>query len=78
MLVSVQENVFLDNQKFPFNKFMVNRYRIQADLANVQAVGEVRKPMSKDKVMSFLYIIMSNSTFIPDLAMATVKFTWTK
>ena len=61
----------LGQPEIPFWRFKVNKNGVKPDLNKVQAVQEAGRPTSKDELWSFLCMIRSNGTFIPDLAAAT-------
>ena len=63
----------LGQPEIPFRRFKVNKNGIKPDPNKVQAVQEAGRPTSKDELRSFLCMIRSNSTFIPDLAAATAN-----
>ena len=78
----------LGQPEIPFWRFKVNKNGIRPDPNKVQAVQEAGRPTSKDELRSFLCMIRSNGTFIPDFAAATanlreltkqnVVFKWTE
>ena len=59
--------------EIPFRGFKVDKNKIKPDPNKVQAVQEAGRPTFKDELRSFLCMIRSNGTFIPDLAAATVN-----
>ena len=63
----------LGQPEIPFWEFKVNKNRIKPDPNKVQAVQEAGRPTSKDELRSFLCMIRSNGTFIPNLAAATAN-----
>ena len=63
----------LGQPEIPFWGFKVNKNGIKPDPNKVQAAQEAGRPTSKDELRSFLCIIRSNGTFIPDLAAATAN-----
>ena len=63
----------LGQPEIPFWGFKVNKNGIKPDPNKVQAVQEAGRPTFKDELRSFLYMIRSNGTFIPDLDAATTN-----
>ena len=67
------DKCILGQPEIPFWGFKVNKNGIKPDPNKVQAVQEAGRPTSKDELRSFLCMIRSNGTFIPDLATSTAN-----
>ena len=63
----------LGQPEIPFWGFKIDKNGIKPDPNKVQAVQEAKRPTSKAELRSFLCLIRSNGTFIPDLAAATAN-----
>ena len=70
-LTVIPSKCILGQPEIPFWGFKVNKNGIKPDPNKVQAVQEAGRPTSKDELRSFLCMIRSNGTFIPDVAAAT-------